>query len=267
MSADDERVLEEAWQALEAGEPEAALEGLARVAPDCEERFVPEALAWLDCGDSTRAAAALDEARARFGADDAGVLWVAGELALRRWEVDEAYAAFDRLAQADGEEVDPATLERLALCADLTERYAEADHWLERARQLDPERPAPPRLEEAEFEELVGRAVDALPFPFQAVLERVPVLIDSMPGPELFPDGDLEDYPPDILGLYVGPDPSQESMESGEHPPVIHLFQRNLERAVATLEELEEEVQVTLYHELGHALGFDEDGVESMGLE
>jgi len=75
-------------------------------------------------------------------------------------------------------------------------------------------------------------------------------------------------HPPDLLGLYVGmPLSGHEGHEgAAELPPTIFLFQRNIERACVDEDELREEIVVTLYHELGHALGFDEDGVDAMGL-
>ena len=47
---------------------------------------------------------------------------------------------------------------------------------------------------------------------------------------------------------------------------MIYLYQRNLERSVRDEAELREEIRVTLYHEIGHLLGFDEHGVEDLGL-
>jgi predicted Zn-dependent protease with MMP-like domain len=47
---------------------------------------------------------------------------------------------------------------------------------------------------------------------------------------------------------------------------VIHLFQRNLERIARDEEELVEEIRITLFHEIGHRLGFDEEGVDALGL-
>jgi predicted Zn-dependent protease with MMP-like domain len=43
------------------------------------------------------------------------------------------------------------------------------------------------------------------------------------------------------------------------------LFKRNLERSAGDAAELAEQIRVTLYHELGHYLGLDEDALEDLG--
>jgi len=65
--------------------------------------------------------------------------------------------------------------------------------------------------------------------------------------------------------MYDG-EAENEEAPSMELPPIIYLFQRNLERACEDESELTEQVRITLYHEIGHFLGFDEDGVDAMGL-
>ena len=42
--------------------------------------------------------------------------------------------------------------------------------------------------------------------------------------------------------------------------------QRNLERMSATRAELDEQIRITLYHELGHYLGFEEEDMDDLGL-
>jgi predicted Zn-dependent protease with MMP-like domain len=47
----------------------------------------------------------------------------------------------------------------------------------------------------------------------------------------------------------------------------MYLFHRNLERAATTREELEEEIRITVLHEIGHHLGWDEKDLEERGLQ
>jgi len=72
---------------------------------------------------------------------------------------------------------------------------------------------------------------------------------------------------PELLGLFVGTPIGEEGATgSGELPPRILLFKRNLERYATDLDELLEEITVTLYHELGHYLGLDEDELHAIDL-
>jgi predicted Zn-dependent protease with MMP-like domain len=72
---------------------------------------------------------------------------------------------------------------------------------------------------------------------------------------------------PELLGLFVGVAIDGHSYLStgGELPPRIYLFKRNLERTVTRSEDLTEQIRVTLYHELGHFLGMDEDDLDDAG--
>ena len=187
------------------------------------------------------------------------------ELSLARWRARDALGAFSSIPDALQQ---PEILERLALCAELLGDYETADAHFERAQRLEPlEHPAPPRLDPEEFDAVVQEGVNQLPPELAVALERVAVVIDPMPTHELCGDDPVE-TPPELLGLFVGPSLLDQSIESsGELPPTVYLFQRNLERVCDGREQLVEEIRVTLFHELGHALGFDEEGVARMGLE
>ena len=54
---------------------------------------------------------------------------------------------------------------------------------------------------------------------------------------------------------------------SGELPPAIFLYQKNLERSCRTRAELIEQIEVTVLHEVGHLVGLDEDDLEARGLD
>ena len=49
-------------------------------------------------------------------------------------------------------------------------------------------------------------------------------------------------------------------------PNTIYLFQRNLERAAKDRDDLVEQIRITLWHELGHYLGFEEEDMDDLGL-
>jgi len=49
-------------------------------------------------------------------------------------------------------------------------------------------------------------------------------------------------------------------------PDRITIFRGPLERACASPQAIAREVRVTVMHELGHHLGFEESGLESLGL-
>lgn len=154
----------------------------------------------------------------------------------------------------------------------LLERVGEleaADACFARAAELDPDRyPLPIRLTREEFDREVQQAAAMLPPEFRRHLEHVPLLVEDVP-PDAVLDGVEGIADPELLGLFEGPslaDPASDLGGSAPQVPRIRLFQRNLERFATDEDELVEQVRITLFHELGHYLGFDEDGLDALGL-
>lgn len=264
---DPDSPLDLLFEALDAGDPEAldqALRSAREGGFDDPLFLVFEVHVARLFGDLSAAEARLE--RARLGVEESEPeLHVAeAELAVASWELPRAERSFRAALEREER---PDLWLRLGLVCDALENETEGTRCLERARHLDPDGLG--RMAHGDpdaFAELVARAAERLPDRFRAVLEVVGVVIDPVPHRDLARGREL-DTPADLLGLFVGASALERSVEDVPEPPsVIYLFQRNLERFCRTPEEVEEQVAVTLYHELGHALGFDEDGVERMGL-
>lgn len=262
----DYAVLDRAWAALDAGDAEGALELTRAASEDLAETWVLRATAALDLDDLDGARVAAQAAAEREEADeDPELTLVRAEIALRDWDLE---GAREQLEQAARLGPNPVVLSKQALLADLEGDFGRADRLLRDAQRLDAQNfPTPARLSESEFDRVLQEASAGLPEPFRAALEQVALIVEPMPGRELCAD-DPSETPPDLLGLFTGASLAELSPEgTPELPPTIHVFQRNLERACADRAELVEQIRVTLYHELGHYLGFDEEGVAELGLE
>ena len=82
-------------------------------------------------------------------------------------------------------------------------------------------------------------------------LREVPVFFEGRPGPD-------DPLPSDTLGVY----------EEGAPVPHIRLWLENLwDYAEGNVKTFRAEVRVTLLHEIGHVLGWDEEDVRLRGLE
>lgn len=176
---------------------------------------------------------------------------------------DRAKAAFlDVLKRAPD---DPFVHLHLGLILEREGKIAEAETHFARAHALAPDKfPRPVLLDRAEFQALVDRALRELPPETQKLLEGVAIEIADVPA--------LEDlmaveppFAPTILGLYRGA--SIDDPTGSDEPRAIVLYRKNLARAVATRAELEKQVRVTLWHEIGHLKGRDEHELRERGLE
>jgi len=116
------------------------------------------------------------------------------------------------------------------------------------------------------FEQLVERALASIPMPFAAALEEVAVVIEDAPTPEQLRDNELD--PDDWLyGLYEGVPRTEWGADWAATPNKISLFRFPLEADFADPEDLEEEVRITVIHELAHHLGIDDDRLHELGVD
>ena len=97
------------------------------------------------------------------------------------------------------------------------------------------------------FEEIVRRALDSLPAEIAAKLENVAVVVE---------DENSDD--PDLLGLFA---------EEPYMPAQITIYRLPLEEAFPDPLELENEIRITVLHEVGHYFGMDERQIAELGYD
>lgn len=120
------------------------------------------------------------------------------------------------------------------------------------------------RLTHRRFGRLVAEAVAALPEEVQAAMENVSIMVQEWPSEEQLASGE-PDNRYSLLGLYEGIPRTDRSSYNLVLPDRITLFQRPLEAACGSREELEQEVRVTIVHEIAHHLGWSDEELERLG--
>lgn len=192
--------------------------------------------------------------------------WLAMSIFLQ-WRFEEA----EREAVA-ARELPDAIVDSHVVLGALLERKGQieaAEACFERASAIAPEKyPLPVRMTRAEFDREVRKAARKLPRQFRQCLDRLPVVVQDLPDASLAEGADREEVGPDMLGLFDGvPLPETGDFEGTQlRPSTIYLFQRNLERAAHDRDDLVEQIRITLWHELGHYLGFEEEDMDDLGL-
>lgn len=107
-----------------------------------------------------------------------------------------------------------------------------------------------------EFEEHVRRALDSLPETLQEAMSNVEIVVEE--------ENEAE---PDLYGLYDGIALTErDSGYAGVLPDKISIYRRPLvEDFGHDPELLEEEIQVTVVHEIAHHFGISDERLRELG--
>ena len=108
------------------------------------------------------------------------------------------------------------------------------------------------------FEEHVRRAIDSLPGPLQDAMSNVEIVVE---------DENPED--PDLFGLYLGiPLVDRDSSYAGVLPDKIAIYRIPLEEEFGDDPDvLEEEIRITVVHEIAHHFGIGEERLAELGWD
>ena len=104
------------------------------------------------------------------------------------------------------------------------------------------------------FEDVVARALASLPPELHEHVRNVEIAIE-----DVHPDD------PDLFGLYEGVPLPDRGDWAGMLPDRIRIFRKPLVESFPGPAELQDEIRITVLHELAHYFGLDEDRLDELG--
>lgn len=107
------------------------------------------------------------------------------------------------------------------------------------------------------FEEAVSDALDLVPPELARQMRNVVVLVED----------DAPEDEPDLLGLYEGTPLTERDgwWDAGSLPDRILVFRNPTLRVCDTVEDVVEEVAITVVHEIAHHFGIDDEKLHELG--
>lgn len=256
-------------------DPNAAAEEFAKLSHWLRRstlKISPQALAafaevWIDlfwqCHDYAMMLKVAEDAQSMFG-EDGEWTFARGEALFNLGRFEEARQALEPLTTEDFD--DPMLYYLLACLAERRGEDEAAQRLFETSNRLNPKDFAVPvPLTEEEATSIYEQCMVELPDAIAWHLKEVPIYVNSLPSDELIHSTDPP-IDPLVLGLFVGqPHGAVESSWASDQPRIL-LFHKNIAKIAGDIEVIEDELRKTLFHEVGHFLGFDEDQLEEMGL-
>jgi len=216
----------------------------------------------LSSGDLATCRVEVERAEQAAEADSPDVAYMRALLLYEEQRDEEARRSLQLALERDPTFAD-AHYALAAICEDQGQRKQMIAHWL-RVRALDAEQDRAAalgdRVQLDRLERVAREVLDALPAEMGDGLRDIPVILEDRPSSALVETG----FDPRAFGLFDG---QPHGQDSAPVPTRIVLFTHNLladfgdDRAL-----LEEQIEITLLHEIGHFYGLDEQQVEDLGL-
>ena len=111
-------------------------------------------------------------------------------------------------------------------------------------------------MSRANFEALVSQALDEIPEELAAFIENVAVFVEDDPPP-----GD-----PELLGIYEGiPLTERGHYYGGVLPDRITIYRNPTLAICETFDDVVDEVNITVVHEIAHHFGIDDARLHQLG--
>ncbi len=117
------------------------------------------------------------------------------------------------------------------------------------------------------FEELVGKALDSLPEEFAERMDNVAITIADYPSKSQRSESRLGPNTT-LLGLYEGVPLTQRGHDYGMVlPDKVTIFQKPIEQACASDDEVVSMVRSVVLHEIAHHFGMSDERLDEIEAE
>lgn len=119
------------------------------------------------------------------------------------------------------------------------------------------------KVSRSQFEAYVAEAVDLLPDGFREYMDNVSFVVEAAPTQEQL---EKQGVPPGhtLFGLYEGVPRSERGNYGFAAPDQITIFHQPIQRACTSKDELKAQIRHTVWHEIAHHFGMDEERVRRM---
>ena len=121
------------------------------------------------------------------------------------------------------------------------------------------------KLSDKDFDRIVKRAIRRIPEELRTHLDNVLISVRKRASEEMLEEMEV---PPgeELLGFFSGiPLVDQSITDPPLYSDTIFIFQEPLEEMCKTVEELEQEIELTVVHEIAHYFGISEERLEELG--
>ncbi len=122
-----------------------------------------------------------------------------------------------------------------------------------------------PKLTADAFARVVEQAIARIPEEIRRRLDNILISVKARPSAEMLEELGLAPDEP-LFGIYWGVPLIERSVtEPPLYPDTIYIFQEPLEAFCVTREELIEEIEITVVHEIAHFVGFSDEELAALG--
>ena len=122
-----------------------------------------------------------------------------------------------------------------------------------------------PKLTADAFARVVEQAIARIPEEIGRRLDNILISVKARPSAEMLEELGLAPDEP-LFGIYWGVPLIERSVtEPPLYPDTIYIFQEPLEAFCVTREELIEEIEITVVHEIAHFVGFSDEELAALG--